>query len=382
MAYRDDQLLFYEHDLGETLRAHISRAAKAVDEIAEHVFIAASDDEITAQIAHELEIRPLELLEHQRTMTRHETKIDVSHYPERNPFRDPGPIYVAGMRVVVSTPFRGDPALWKMRPNAWQSTFPRGNVRAHGTGGGVLEIEYTKPADESNDRLKQLIDETLKDIRFYLTNQKKQIDQELSKLPHGIAKAIRRRRDRLRAHDDLSAVLGIPMAAIPAEGTVVPPRPDTSVKPPGGSEPRRTAQRQPNAATQWDVFVSHASEDKDSIARPLALALQEQGFSVWFDEMTLKVGDSLRRSIDQGLAKSRFGIVVISPAFLKKEWPQRELDGLVAREVHGKKVILPVWHEVDAAIVADYSPTLADRVAARTNTGLERVVQAIKEAIK
>ena len=64
---------------------------------------------------------------------------------------------------------------------------------------------------------------------------------------------------------------------------------------------------------------------------------------------TLTVGDSLRRSIDKGLARSRFGIVIISKAFLQKEWPQKELDGLVAREIEGIKVILPVWHEIGAA---------------------------------
>lgn len=382
MAYRDNQLLFYEYDLGETLRAHISRAAKAVDEISERDFLAASDDDLTTQVASQFEIQPIELLEDQRTMAREETRIDVSQHPDRNPFGDAGPIYVAGIRVVVSTPFRGDSALWKMRPNAWQSTFPRGNVRARSEREGVLEIDYTKPADERNDRLKQIIDSTFKDIRFYLGNQKSQIDQELTKIRQSIADAIRRRRDRLGAHDNLSAVLGIPMATDPTEIPVKPPRPAAPRGSPIASETRQKEKRQVSAAAQWDVFVSHASEDKDSVARPLALALQKIGFRVWFDEMTLKVGDSLRRSIDQGLAKSRFGIVVISPAFLKKEWPQRELDGLVAREVLGRKVILPVWHDVDATVVTAYSPTLADRVAARTNAGLDQVVEAIRKTIE
>jgi hypothetical protein len=90
--------------------------------------------------------------------------------------------------------------------------------------------------------------------------------------------------------------------------------------------------------SEWDVFVSHASEDKEEFARPLAQALKDRGLRVWFDEFTLRVGDSLRRSIDRGLAHSRYGVVVISPAFLSKEWPQKELDGLMAREVDGRKV--------------------------------------------
>src|SRR5207244_2625660 len=113
------------------------------------------------------------------------------------------------------------------------------------------------------------------------------------------------------------------------------------------------------------------SEDKDDFVRALAQGLEARGIKVWFDELTLSVGDSLRRSIDHGLAASRFGIVVISPSFLSKDWPQRELDGLVAREIGGVKVILPVWHNVTADVVRSYSPTLADRLAVSSAKGLE-----------
>src|SRR5258707_466953 len=97
-----------------------------------------------------------------------------------------------------------------------------------------------------------------------------------------------------------------------------------------------------------DVFISHASEDKAEIARPLALLLRQRGYIVWYDEFSLRLGDSLRRSIDQGLSRCRFGLVILSPAFLAKEWPQYELDGLNARQVGTKsKVILPIWHRLD-----------------------------------
>jgi hypothetical protein len=135
-------------------------------------------------------------------------------------------------------------------------------------------------------------------------------------------------------------------------------------------------------AVEWDLFISHASEDKDDFARPLADALKAKGFKVWFDDFTLKMGDSLRRSIDLGLARSRFGVVVISPNFLRKEWPQKELDGLVAREVNGVKVILPVWHKITADELGAHSPTLADRFAASSEKGLDSVVAEIARAIR
>jgi TIR domain len=132
----------------------------------------------------------------------------------------------------------------------------------------------------------------------------------------------------------------------------------------------------------WDAFISHASEDKDSFARPLYQRLQKLGLKIWLDEFTLTIGDSLRRSIDAGLANSRYGIVVISPSFLQKEWPQRELDGLVAKEIDGVKVILPVWHQLNANQVRKYSPTLADRLAATSSEGVERVATRLFEAIQ
>ena len=131
----------------------------------------------------------------------------------------------------------------------------------------------------------------------------------------------------------------------------------------------------------WDVFISHAWEDKEDIARPLAEALRRKGLRVWYDEFTLRVGDSLRRSIDHGLANSRYGVVILSPNFFAKEWPQKELDGLAAREVPGKKVILPVWHNITVDEIREYSPTLADRIAALSERGLEYVVEELLRVI-
>jgi hypothetical protein len=132
-----------------------------------------------------------------------------------------------------------------------------------------------------------------------------------------------------------------------------------------------------------DAFISHAGEDKGAVARPLADALSALGWDVWLDELRLTVGDSLSRQIDAALAHSRFGVVILSPSFFEKEWPQRELAGLAAREIASEtKVILPVWHEVDHAYIAGRSPTLADRLGARTSNGIERVAQELSEALR
>jgi len=131
----------------------------------------------------------------------------------------------------------------------------------------------------------------------------------------------------------------------------------------------------------WDAFISHASEDKDDFVRPLAKELSKRSLKIWYDEFTLKVGDNLRRSIDTGLAQSRYGIVVLSPNFFVKGWPQWELDGLVTREARGEKVILPVWHNVTKDDVLKYSPPLANLYATQSSKGLNQVVNELVKAI-
>jgi TIR domain-containing protein len=131
-----------------------------------------------------------------------------------------------------------------------------------------------------------------------------------------------------------------------------------------------------------DVFICHAGEDKKDVARPLAAAMNARGWSVWLDELELSIGDSLSGGIDAALAQSRFGIVVLSRAFFGKPWPERELAGLAAREVvAGSKVILPVWHGIDAEYIAARSPVLADRLGASTKHGIESVADQLSRAL-
>lgn len=118
----------------------------------------------------------------------------------------------------------------------------------------------------------------------------------------------------------------------------------------------------------WDAFISHASEDKEAFVRPLATALQEFGAKIWYDEFTLKLGDSLSESINHGLSNSKFGIVILSPSFVAKKWTRLELQGLTTREVGFNSTILPVWHHIDYATVSKFSPILADRLAVSTAT--------------
>ena len=138
----------------------------------------------------------------------------------------------------------------------------------------------------------------------------------------------------------------------------------------------------PRASSQVrDFFVSHAGEDKTAIARPLAEELERLGYTVWFDEYELTVGDSLRQQIDKGLVDSRFGIVVLSHSFFMKPWPQYELDSLVAKSmIEGRKMLLPVWHQISREEIATRSPKLADLLGVDSSNGVKRVAEELVKA--
>lgn len=127
----------------------------------------------------------------------------------------------------------------------------------------------------------------------------------------------------------------------------------------------------------WDVFISHASEDKAAVAEPLAAALRGHGLRVWLDKTELRIGDSLRRKIDYGLAHSAFGVVVLSKAFFAKGWPQYELDGIIGRSVDGDQRLLPIWHEISRDEIAKLSPSLVDKIA--RNTAVTTIVEISDE---
>ena len=139
----------------------------------------------------------------------------------------------------------------------------------------------------------------------------------------------------------------------------------------------------PDTAKEYDVFIAHASEDKEAVVRALAHALRAERLVVWYDEFELRIGDSLRRKIDHGLATSRFGIVVLSQAFIGKGWTNYELDGIVTRSVDGQQILLPIWHNISKDEVSAYSPSLADKIARSTGThSVEEIAAEIADLIR
>lgn len=133
---------------------------------------------------------------------------------------------------------------------------------------------------------------------------------------------------------------------------------------------------------QYDVFISHSSQDKEAVARPLCDALTDLGLTVWLDEEQLLIGDSIRRGIDEALRHSRFGVVILSPAYLQSEWALKELDAFFSKESLQHKTILPIYHQVEVEAIQQFSPLLADKIGLGTQEGIDNIANKIHRSIQ
>lgn len=220
--HRDDYL-FSDGDLSDILTSMQQGARKLVDDIPKDQFLSNSTDDVVAHISAKLKPVPLKLYEDSKTMGHAEVEIDVSDYPNRNVFRERGPINVPGVRVTVSIPYSGTYDLWKLKPNRFQTVFPRGQVtHPNNDGVGSLDIIAEQPNDENPEKIKESIERELQSIRVYVESQRQQIEQHNSSIESIVRQHVEARRERLKQHDKLSDLFEIPLKQ---DGTVPPIKP-------------------------------------------------------------------------------------------------------------------------------------------------------------
>ncbi len=133
---------------------------------------------------------------------------------------------------------------------------------------------------------------------------------------------------------------------------------------------------------KYDVFISHANEDKHAIAEPISVLLKEAGYKVWYSGSDLAVGDPLEDIIKKIIPTCRFAVVIISENFIKSIWGIRELQALLALEYTDRKIIFPVWHNITAAEIKSDFPELALRAGVYSKKGLSHVLVKLVEGIK
>jgi hypothetical protein len=318
---------------------------------------------LAARLIEQFSINVPVLDEEKKHALTKETQFDVSGDPRRRILDRSRPFYIAGTEVRVVFPFQGDAGLFDVRPTMFTLNPPFGEIHGH-------ELHLVHELTDAQFDVESATTRTVNQVKQYLQSLQGSAEQLKSDIQQLVNSLIEKRKQERGTHSQIVAGLKIPVRQAP---------PATTTSSPTSSALRTARSNKPEE--EWDVFISHASEDKDEIATPLAEALRGKGLRVWYDDFSLQLGDSLRQSIDRGLARSRFGVVILSARFFEKHWPQQELNGLVTREVNGRKVILPVWHGVAFVEVRNYSVILADRFSVQTKDGLAHVVQKIMEVV-
>lgn len=364
-------LLFSQFDMFSVLENQKVSMRKEIA-VASQALAARPDDEVLDSFVKKFSVEVPTLKVEQISTSDQEIDVDVSRDPRRF-IRDASPFYIKGTEISVHIPFTGEYELFEARPSTFTLSPPRGEIRK-----SELLLVYSFPNDMPPPDLKGQIDRDVKEIENNLASLRSMAAALEGEL-HQIATATwQRRKAEFSVRADVISGLGLPRKNVETSNTSHTPTPAQSgtgpVKP-----TRRSSLGKPTRT--WHAFICHASEDKLDIAKPLADALIATGLKVWYDDYTLTVGDSLRQKIDEGLSKSEYGVVILSKAFFSKHWPQQELNGLAAREEAGRKVILPVWHNLSKDDVMAHSPILADKLGVPTALGIDNVARALLSAM-
>jgi hypothetical protein len=358
-------LLFYRVSVFDVLQQQQEKLKNEVARLSSEEIESLPEAELVRDLAakHKLELPVLE--DEKAHISHREVDVDVSRDPMRMIWDRDRPFYIKGTEMTFTVPFKGDPSLFQVRPATFDTNPPRGEVRGR-------EIHLVQTRTDNNAAVaKSEYDQSLRSINQYLSWLGASISDFNAKIGGQVQGLLNQRRQQLAARAGMVAEIGLPVTnSAPRESQAV----DSPTR-------MKSLGKSLGSSKKWDVFISHSTEDKADFVRPLANALRNSGVSVWFDEFSLKMGDSLRASIDFGLANSRYGVVVLSKSFFDKHWPIQELNGLSTRETAGKSVILPVWHNITHEEVKERSPMLADKLAVSSKLGVDAVVKKIAEVL-
>ncbi|MCE9585259.1 toll/interleukin-1 receptor domain-containing protein [Candidatus Nomurabacteria bacterium] len=338
---------FNEYDFSSTLAAQIK---KIQDEVG--LIIKSGNSADISKLSDKYKILPLTFYPEQITLTIESAEIPAEYFPQSY-WVERGEHYKKDV-IRFHLPFSGDKSLLKCAPS------PR-----------ILQTEEIDIIDNDivfevikfSDETGPITQEKEKVIKFLLSQSEylnRQIEQYNSNIDKAISEAEQKTNIEISKDEDFFKQLGIPKKEEFKNNSQV---------------IEKSSNLTEKKLTEFDVFICHASEDKDFV-NILAQSLKDAGFSVWYDSFVVGWGDDLRPTIDNGLKNSRYGIVIFSKAFLsKKKWTEYELNGLFSKEKNGKNVILPIWHNITREDISQYSLTFADRIAKKSDNINEIILE-------
>lgn len=131
----------------------------------------------------------------------------------------------------------------------------------------------------------------------------------------------------------------------------------------------------------YDLFISHAVEDKILLVNELAARLEARGIKVWYTGQELSIGDAVRDTLVEGIRHCRYGVIVFSPSYISKIMSSGELSMLINYKRQGEKVIIPILFEVTTEELASRNILTGISSAIYSNAGLEDVVTRLLQQI-
>ncbi len=323
--------LFADNDLRAYFDAVRRDALRKVDEASPDQLRSGDGADFTERLLSEMAPRaPLLRPDQEYALEPEEVEVQLSDYGRE--------IRHVTTRITVVVPFEGERDLFTYQPSSFTSSVPHA-LLADSELHFVYDLQPRSP-----EETRRAVDRDVEHVEQYLRWVRGDVEAFLPELRSAIHEAVNRRRSRLSTAATAITALGVP------------------VRPRGDTTPPSIAPRVSAPAAPYDAFLSYAAEDSD-FAEPLAEALEQAGVRVWFAPLQLRVGDSLNQEINRGLRNARYGVVILSEHFFSKPWPQYELGGLLAREMAGQRVILPVWRKFSKEQVLAHQPALADRFA-------------------
>ena len=135
--------------------------------------------------------------------------------------------------------------------------------------------------------------------------------------------------------------------------------------------------------SKYNVFIGHASEQKNDIAIPIYNELSSIGISSFIDIVEIKWGDSLTKKINRALGESDYFLAIISKDSIKKSWPDKEMNAAIAREISGKQKVLPLFVGSKSEIneLLDHYALISDKLYYEWNDNAKDIAIKIKDLL-
>jgi hypothetical protein len=372
MIHTLPDLLFCNSDLHPVMEHQKATMLKEIESLGKATVLKNDLDSLAATYAEKYAGAVPVLREAEKEAEHDEIEIDVSQDPRRMAyfFNDDGPVYVKATRLKIWVPFDGDAAFFSVRPSTFNLNPPRGEIRGNSVACVIVDDNLNQ------ERLDRTFNDWLRDMNEYLTWHQQGLGEFNSTLV-GIARSsLLTRRQQLKSTEDMLTGLNIPMRR--AADTVNYPTPVSPLPTRRRSSSEMRASR---PRMKHDCFISYAGDDRP-LVESIVAALERAAIKVWWDRGQIRLGDRLTQKIDEGLSQSRYGLIIVSPAFMGKRWPESELRALANRAIRsGHRVILPILVGMDHDAFAAKYPLLADIVSTTFSGDLKALVTEITAAM-